>query len=404
MEDRVDCAISGGGPAGMMLGLLLARHGLHVTVFEKHADFFRDFRGDTVHPSTLSIIDELGLLEEFLKRPHQKASRITAYFGDHPVVMADFSRVKLKCPYIAFTPQWEFLNFIASAAKPYPNFRLQMEHDVKGLRREGDRVVGLLGETPTGKFEIRADLVVSADGRHSTLRREAGLESREFGASMDVLWMRLPKRAGDPKEPLGRFSSGKIFIFIERDDYWQCGLVIPKGAFDRIKTAGLDAFRATLANAAPFVRDRTDALQSWNDIKLLTVRIDRLKKWWTPGFLAIGDAAHAMSPVGGVGINLAVQDAVAAANILAVPLKEKKLSDADLKKVQKRREFPTRVTQRAQLLVQDRFIQRVLTSKEETPVPTAARLLERFPWLRQFPARLIGIGIRPEHIKVPTSF
>jgi 2-polyprenyl-6-methoxyphenol hydroxylase-like FAD-dependent oxidoreductase len=396
---HVRCCIAGGGPAGMMLGFLLARAGVDVLVLEKHADFFRDFRGDTVHPSTLEVVREFGLLDDFLHRPHQEARQVTAYVGGAPVPFADFSHLPTHCRFIAFMPQWDFLDFLAGHARHYPEFRLRMRAEVTGLLEEGGQVVGLRAETPDGPLAVRTALVVGADGRHSTVRAAAGLKVQDVGAPIDVLWMRLPRRPGDPEQPAGWFDRGRILVMLDRGDYWQCGFVIPKGAFDEIRQRGLESFRQEIAALAPFVRGRVGELRGWDDIKLLTVVVDRLRRWYRPGLLCIGDAAHAMSPVGGVGSNLAIQDAVAAADLLAKPLREGKVTTQDLRRVQRRREWPTRLTARLQVFVQDRVIRRVLGSRRPLGLPWPLRLLRSFPPLRRIPARLIGIGFGPEHVK-----
>jgi 2-polyprenyl-6-methoxyphenol hydroxylase-like FAD-dependent oxidoreductase len=382
-----------------MLGFLLARAGIHVVVLEKHADFLRDFRGDTVHPSTLEVFGELGLLDEFLKRPHDKAYKLSGYIGGQPVTVADFSHLPVRCPYIAFVPQWEFLDFLADHAQRFPSFQLRMEAQASDLIEEHGRVVGVRAEIPNGVLEVSADLVVGADGRHSTVRDRARLPIRDIGAPIDVFWMRLSRRPADPNQPAGRFDRGRILVMINRSDYWQCGFVIPKGSAERIRHAGMPAFRATIAAIAPFVADRVDELRDWNDVKLLTVRIDRLKRWYRPGLLCIGDAAHAMSPVGGVGINLAIQDAVAAANLLVDPLRRRRVPVGVLRRIQLRRELPTRVTQWLQVQVQNRVIRRVLGSRTVLALPVPLRLLRRFPILQRIPARLIGMGLRPEHVQ-----
>jgi 2-polyprenyl-6-methoxyphenol hydroxylase-like FAD-dependent oxidoreductase len=392
------CCIAGGGPAGMMLGLLLARAGVDVVVLEKHADFLRDFRGDTIHPSTLEVMHELGLLERLLTLPHQKVSRINGQFGDLALTVADFSSLSTQCRFVAFMPQWDFLNFLAEEAARYPTFQLRRQADVTGLLEEADSVAGLLASTPDGPLEVRASLVVGADGRHSTVRAKAGLSIEEFGAPMDVLWFRLSRRASDPGDPVGRFDTGQIFIMLNRGDYWQCGFVISKGSRDRLQGEGLPAFRDAVAQLAPFMADRVGELHDWEPIKLLTVQVDRLRQWFRPGLLCIGDAAHAMSPIGGVGINLAIQDAVATANLLAAPLRAGQPTIQDLQRVQQRREWPARMTQRVQLLIQDRVIKRVLANRGKFSPPFAIRLLALLPFLRRIPARMIGLGFRPEHV------
>jgi 2-polyprenyl-6-methoxyphenol hydroxylase-like FAD-dependent oxidoreductase len=378
-----------------MLGLLLARAGVRVLVLEKHADFLRDFRGDTIHPSTLEVMHELGLLDGLLRLPHQKVPQFSAKFGDRQVVIADLGRLPVHCRFIAMMPQWDFLNFLAAEARRYPGFELRMNAEVISLIERDGRIAGL----KIKDLEIEADLVVGADGRHSTVRAQAALPVEEFGVPMDVMWFRLSRRAADPEATMGLFGAGRILILLNRGDYWQCGYVISKGAADEVRRRGLPAFREGIARVLPFVADRVAELADWEQIKLLTVRVDRLLKWYRPGLLCIGDAAHAMSPVGGVGINLAIQDAVAAANILFGPLLENRLSIDDLKKVQRRRDWPTRVTQRLQLMIQKQLIARALASDERFTPPLFVRLLAAFPWLRRIPARLIGLGVRPEHVR-----
>jgi 2-polyprenyl-6-methoxyphenol hydroxylase-like FAD-dependent oxidoreductase len=394
----VSCCIAGGGPAGMMLGLLLARAGVDVLVLEKHADFLRDFRGDTIHPSTLEVMHELGLLDELLALPHTKAPLLQAQFGDATIAIADFSHLPVRCRFIAFMPQWDFLKLLANAARRYPGFQLMMNAEATGLIEEEGRVVGVRVTTKEGPLEVRAPLVVAADGRHSTLRREAALGVIQLGAPMDVLWFSLPRRADDPPTPLGRFGNGRIFIMLNRGEYWQCGFVIRKGSLDEVHARGLGHFQAEVARAAPLLADRVAELRDWEQVKLLTVAVDRMARWYRGGLLFIGDAAHAMSPIGGVGINLAIQDAIAAGNILAAPLREGRLQTDDLAAVQRRREFPARVTQRIQVLLQDTLVTRALEDAENFRPPLGIRLMARFPWLRRIPARLVGMGVRPEHV------
>jgi 2-polyprenyl-6-methoxyphenol hydroxylase-like FAD-dependent oxidoreductase len=385
----------------MMLGFLLARAGVETVVLEKHADFLRDFRGDTVHPSTLELMYELGLLDDFLRLPHQEVRQLTGYVGDHAVTIADFSHVPTHCKFVAFMPQWDFLNFLADRARRCPAFGLRLRAEVTDLLTDGGRVVGVRAATPGGPLEVRADLVVGCDGRHSTVRERAGLAVEDLGAPMDVLWMRLSRREDDPHQALGRFDRGRIFIMLDRGDYWQCGFVIPKGGFDELRARGIDRFRNDIVEIAPFVRDRVAELRDWDDVRLLTVRVDRLRRWYRDGLLCIGDAAHAMSPVGGVGINLAVQDAVAAANLLARPLRNGALTAGHLGAVQRRREWPTRWTQRLQVLVQNRVIRCTLAARRRLSLPWPARLLQWFPVLRRIPARVIGVGFLPEHVRTP---
>jgi len=396
----VRCCIAGGGPAGMMLGLLLARAGVDVLVLEKHADFLRDFRGDTIHPSTLEIMHELGLLDEFLKLPHQEARVLKAQVGPLALTFADFSHLPTRCKFIALMPQWDFLDFLARQASQYPSFKLRTRTAVTGLMEEGGGIAGVYATGPEGGLRIRADLVIGADGRTSVVRAAAGLAVEDLGAPIDVLWFRLPRSPADPVDTMGRFEVGHIFVMIDRGDYWQCAFVIAKGTLETLKARGIGSFRAEVAALAPFARDRVDALRDWDAIKLLTVRVDRLRRWHRPGLLCIGDAAHAMSPVGGVGINLAVQDAVGAANILAGPLLGGRVTDAELQRVQDRRLLPTRVTQWLQVLVQNRVIKPVLGSAGALRPPLALRLFARSPFLRRLPARLVGLGIRPEHVRI----
>jgi 2-polyprenyl-6-methoxyphenol hydroxylase-like FAD-dependent oxidoreductase len=386
----------------MMLGLLLARAGVSVVILEKHIDFLRDFRGDTLHPSTLEIMHELGVLERFLMLPHQKVPRINAQFGELVFTVADFSSLPTQCRFVAFMPQWDFLNFLVEEGTRYPTFQVWMHAEVTDLLIEaGGRIVGLQAKTPDGPLEVRADLVVGADGRHSVVRSRAGLAVKEFGAPMDVLWFRLSRRPSDPADPMGRFDMGRIFIMLNRGEYWQCGFVIAKGTRPQLEAKGLKAFRESVARLAPFAAERVEELKDWESIKLLTVQVDRLRQWYRTGLLCIGDAAHAMSPVGGVGINLAIQDAVATANQVAAPLRGESLTVEDLRSVQVRREWPTKMTQRLQLIVQNRVIKQVLGNAGQVSPPLAFRLIARFPFLRRIPARMIGLGFRPEHVRTP---
>ena len=383
----------------MMLGYLLGRAGISVTVLEKHADFFRDFRGDTVHPSTLEILYELGLINEFLKLPHSRVRKLTGQIGDTTLVLGDFSHLPVHCKFLAFMPQWDFLNFLADQGRKYPLFQLEMEAEVTGLVFDGQRVIGVRVKTSKGEREMRADLVVAADGRDSHVREEARLEPIDFGSPMDALWMRLSKRAGDPEQLFGRIDFGRVFVMLDRGDYWQCALVIPKGGFDEIRRGGIDALRADIVQMNPFLKDRVSELRDWDDVKLLTVQVNRLREWYRPGLLCIGDAAHAMSPIAGVGINLAVQDAVAAARILIPEFRRgPSIPIEALRRVQERRELPTRITQRVQLLIQNNIIKRVLGSAGRMKPPLVVRALGAIPVLQRIPARLIGLGFRREHI------
>lgn len=397
-EETTTCCIAGGGPAGMMLGFLLARAGVDVVVLEKHADFLRDFRGDTIHPSTLQLMDELGLLGEFLKLPHNKESEVAVRFGNEEITVADFSHVEVQAPYIAFMPQWDFLDFLADHGKAEPHFRLLVNARAEALIEERGRVAGVTVATSDGALTIKADLVVAADGRRSDLRAASGLSVDVLGAPMDVLWFRLSRRPGDHNHTFGQIAGGRFFIMLNRGDYWQCAFVIPKGSLESLQAKGLDAFKDGLVALSPALADRMPELTSWDEIKLLSVAVERMQRWWKPGFVCIGDAAHTMSPIGGVGVNLAVQDAVAAANLLARPLREKRLADADLAAVQKRREFPAKLTQMMQIAIQNRIITPLLASQGPIAPPFALRLVQRFPILRRIPARLIGMGVRPEHI------
>ena len=395
------CCVVGGGPAGMMLGFLLARAGVDVTVLEKHADFLRDFRGDTIHPSTLEVMGELGLLDEFLKLPHSRAYTLGGVFGRAQFTFVDFSHLPTRCKFIALMPQWDFLNFLADHGKRYPTFHLRMSNEATGLIEEGGRVAGVRAKTPEGTAEIRADLVVACDGRHSTVRERAGMKVEDLGAPMDVLWFRIPRRDSDSDQSMGRFEAGRIFVQIDRGDYWQCAYVIPKGGIDVVHRAGLDAFRAKVTETVPAFADRVGELDDWDKIKLLTVAVDRLATWHRPGLICIGDAAHAMSPIGGVGVNLAVQDAVAAANLLWEPLTRGQPGDSDLARVQRRRMLPTRLTQWLQVTLQKNIVGRALQTQGELKPPLFVRLLARWHWLRRLPARLLGLGVRPEHVHTP---
>lgn len=398
------CCIVGGGPAGMVLGLLLARAGVDTVVIEKHPDFLRDFRGDTIHPSTLEALRDLGLLEEFLKLPHQKATLLQGKIGDVTIPLADFSHLPVYAKYIVFMPQWDFLNFVAAQAKRYPRFRLLMSTEAEDLLKEGERVTGVAAKTLGEPLMIKADLVIGADGRHSKVREKAGFELLEIGAPMDVLWFRLSRDRNDPQESFGRIEAGQFLVLINRGEYWQCGYVIAKGSAFQLRAQGIDKLRSRIAALAPFLGPRTYELRSFDDVKLLTVAVDRLQQWHKPGLLCIGDAAHAMSPVGGVGINLAVQDSIAAANILSGVLRGSgPINDADLARVQTRREWPVKFTQAMQVFIQKNVIARVLGDSGKITPPWIMQLFVYIPFLRRLPAGLIGIGVRPERVRSPVG-
>lgn len=394
----VQCCIVGGGPAGMMLGYLLGRSGIKTVVLEKHADFFRDFRGDTVHPSTMQVMQELGLLEDFLKVPHQQIAQLQGVFGTTPIRIADLSRLNIACPFVALMPQWDFLNFLESKSAYFESLRILKSTEAIELVRDSGRITGVVAATPQGPLHISADLTVACDGRHSILREQAGLKIEDIGAPIDVLWFRVGKLKTDSDGVFARLHRGQMMVTIDRDDYWQCAYVIAKGRIDDIRARGIDAFREKVVSLVPILRGHISDVKSWDDVKLLTVRIDRLAQWALPGLLCIGDAAHAMSPVGGVGVNLAVQDAVAAANILFDKFGAGGPSLDDLEKVQQRRLFPTRMTQAMQTVIQDRIINRALSQDDLKP-PLVVHLINAMPWLQGLTAQLLGIGVRPEHVQ-----
>jgi 2-polyprenyl-6-methoxyphenol hydroxylase-like FAD-dependent oxidoreductase len=392
------CCIAGGGPAGIMLGYLLSRAGIETIILEKWPDFFRDFRGDTIHPSTMEILNELGLLDDFLKLPHDKTYQLEGDIGHHKVIVADFSHLKVCCPYIAFLPQWDFLNFIAQKASVYPHFKLLMNTEVVGLIKEHDKVVGVYAKNGDTQLEIHAELVIGADGRHSTVREKSDLPIQILGAPMDVLWFKLSRKETDPHQSLGRVDLGRIMIMIKRKDYWQCGFLITKGSFDKVQQEGLERFQKNIIEITPFMAERVQEIQSWEQVKLLQVAVDRLQKWYKTGLLCIGDSAHAMSPIGGVGINLAIQDAVASANILGPAFARGAIKEADLAAIQQRREPPTRIIQGIQVFIQKRIINNVLGNPTHIKLPFIFKMMQKFPFLRRIPAYIIGIGFRPEHV------
>jgi 2-polyprenyl-6-methoxyphenol hydroxylase-like FAD-dependent oxidoreductase len=401
---QVRCCIVGGGPAGMMLGYLLGRAGIDVVVLEKHADFFRDFRGDTVHPSTLQVMDELGLIDGFLKLPHQQLQKLDGMFGGTPVRIADLSRVNTKYPFIAFMPQWDFHNFLREAGQRFASLKVMMNTEATDLIRRGEEIAGVRAKTPEGPIDIVADLTIACDGRHSIVRERAGLAIDEIGAPMDVLWFRAGRRPDETENLFARVEHGKMMVTFDRGDYWQCAYVIAKGQFDTVKARGLPALLDDVGQMAPVLKSGLADVKGWDDVKLLTVAINRLKRWTRPGLLCIGDAAHAMSPVGGVGVNLAVQDAVATANLLAAKLAGGCPPEQDLDAVRRRREFPVKVTQRMQVIAQNNIVSAALASGDAPlKAPLAVRVISAVPWLQGITARLVGLGVRPEHVQSPTQ-
>jgi 2-polyprenyl-6-methoxyphenol hydroxylase-like FAD-dependent oxidoreductase len=400
-SSQVQCCIVGGGPAGVMLGYLLARAGVSVTILEKHKDFFRDFRGDTVHPSTLELLYELGLIDEFLKVPHQKVTSVGITIGDFSAELANFRQLRTHCPFTVLMPQWDFLNFLSEQGKKYSNFDLRMEHEATDLVRDRDRVRGVVVRTPDGIETVRADLVVACDGRHSVMRAAGQLPVRELGVPIDVLWFRISRQPDDRTQVLGNVNYGKLLVLINRNEYFQAAMVVRKGSFEEVKQNGLERFRQDVAQVAPFLSDRVAELQSWDQVKLLSVQINRLKQWHRPGLLCIGDAAHAMSPVFGIGINLAIQDAAAAANTLAQPLRDRQNTDDLLSEVQRRREFRTRLIQGLQTIAHS-GMQHAFRSKGPIHPPPLLRFIAKSRVLEPVLLRVVGVGIYPEHIKTVT--
>ncbi|MFT3731460.1 MAG: FAD-dependent oxidoreductase [Hyphomicrobium sp.] len=396
------CAIVGAGPAGLMLGLLLARAGIDVTVIEKHGDFLRDFRGDTIHPSTLEVMHELGLADELLKLPHTEARSLHAEIGGKDITIADFSWLPTKNRFIVFMPQWDFLNFLAREAGRYPNFRLLMRTEVTDLITDDGRIAGLRASSPDGPITIRSSLIVGADGRNSVTRRLAGLDVESFGIPSEVLWMKFSHSTDDPPYVMGHAGPRQGFVMIDRGNYWQCGYIVRQGTYADIKAGGIEAFKSMVAAVSPLPADRVQELHSFDDVHLLSIRIDRLKRWWRPGLLCIGDAAHAMSPIGGVGVNLAIQDAVAAANILAAPLMRGTASDDDLAAFEKRRTFPTKATQKIQLMMRSEKRKREANETTRSGPPGFIKGIARWPILAHVAGRLIGLGFRPEHVRIKT--
>jgi 2-polyprenyl-6-methoxyphenol hydroxylase-like FAD-dependent oxidoreductase len=399
---KLRCCVVGGGPAGMMLGYLLGRAGIDVVVVEKHADFFRDFRGDTVHPSTLQVMDELGLIDGFLGLPHQRLQKLEGMFGDTSVRIADLSRLHVKYPFVAFMPQWDFLNFLRESGKRFASLKVMMSTEAIDLIRRGDVIAGVRATTPEGPLDIEADLTVACDGRHSLVRERAGLAVEEIGAPMDVLWFRAGRTPNETENVFARVEPGKMMVTFDRGNYWQCAYVIAKGQYDAVKARGLQALLDDVARMAPILKSGLADVKSWDDVKLLTVAINRLKRWTLPGLLCIGDAAHAMSPVGGVGVNLAVQDAVAAANLLAAKLASGCPSEDELDAVRRRREFPVKITQKMQVIAQNNIVSAALKDGgRPVEVPLAVRLVTAVPWLQGITAHFVGVGVRPEHVHSP---
>ncbi len=397
---QVRCCVVGGGPAGMMLGVLLARAGVAVTVLEKHGDFLRDFRGDTVHPSTLQILREIGLLERFESLPQRRVDHLSGIIGGREQQIVDFRGLK-PFDHLALVPQWDFLDLLAAAGREWSSFDLRIRHRAGDVIRDNGRVAGVRVETPEGGYDLHADLVIACDGRHSTLRQAAGLAATEYGAPMDVLWFRIPRKRSDPQDTFGVVDAGHMMVLLNRNDYWQSAFLVAKGSDAHMRAQPIDVLRAGVAKLAPFLADRADAIESWDEVSTLSVQVDRLPRWYQPGLLLIGDAAHAMSPIGGVGINLAVQDAVAAANALAAPLREGgEISETLLAAIQRRREWPVRVVQRVQMAMQKNLISRALQDSGKPPrVPAPLRFLLGFRAVRRIPARLFGYGLRQEHVR-----
>jgi 2-polyprenyl-6-methoxyphenol hydroxylase-like FAD-dependent oxidoreductase len=396
------CCIIGGGPAGIMLGFLLARIGIQVTVLEKHKDFFRDFRGDTIHPSTLEVLHELGLLDKFLTIPHSQVTGLSAIVGGQRFRMSDFSHLSTHCKYIALMPQWDFLNFLSAEAARFPSFTLRMGWEATGLLRQDGAIIGVSANTPEGPVEIPATLTVGCDGRHAISREAANLPLFDYGVPVDILWLRIARQPSDPENALGYFNYGRFIILINRNDYFQAGYIIPKDTFPQIQQNGLPAFQQSIERIVPFLAGRTSEIDSWDKVKLLTIQVNRLREWSSPGLLCIGDAAHAMSPVGGIGINIALQDAVATANLLTESLLSGTLTEHNLASVQHYRQSAVRNTQRMQVFAH-RILHRLLRNTDPVKPPFVLRILTKFPGFEHLVGHFIGLGLQPQHIKTPTT-
>jgi 2-polyprenyl-6-methoxyphenol hydroxylase-like FAD-dependent oxidoreductase len=397
------CCIIGGGPAGIMLGFLLARAGIQVTVLEKHKDFFRDFRGDTIHPSTLELLHELDLLEKFLKIPHSQVTGLSAIVGGQRFLMSDFSHLSTHCKYIALMPQWDFLNFLSAEAARFPSFTLRMGWEATGLLQQDSAIVGVTANTPDGPVEVPATLTIGCDGRHAISREAANLPLFDYGVPVDILWLRIARQPSDPENALGYVNYGRFIILINRNDYFQVGYLIPKDAFPQIQQNGLPAFQQSIERIVPFLAGRTSEIDSWDKVKLLTIQVNRLREWSSPGLLCIGDAAHAMSPVGGIGINIALQDAVATANLLTESLLSDTLTEHNLASVQHYRQNAVRNTQRMQVFAH-RILHRLLRDTDPVKPPLALRIVTKIPGFEHLVGHFIGLGLQPQQIKTPSTY